>query len=78
MSVLIWIKNGHSFPFELASFFFLQPLGVPGVVEIMKEGTAVSRIADQNQQNQGTMSGTAILEMEPGQKVSDSLLIYVA
>ena len=40
--------------------------------------TTVSYIEDQDSSNGATITGTAIVEMQPGQKVSDSLLFYVA
>ena len=35
-------------------------------------------IADDDSSNAATITGTAIIEMQPGQKVSDSLLFHVA
>ena len=42
------------------------------------DGTAVSYMQDTDLSYYATMTGTAIVEMQPGQKVSDSLLFYVA
>ena len=39
----------------------------------MVDGTIVSRISDNDQPNGATITGTAIVEMQPGQKVSDCL-----
>ena len=88
------MKNGHSFPFELGSFsysasytfpnlipffsFSLQWSSVIGNVKIVVDGTTVSYIVDYDKTNHATITGTAIIEMQSGQKVSDSLLFYVA
>ena len=40
--------------------------------------TTVSYIEDQDSSNGAAITGTAIVEMQPGQKVSDSLHFYVA
>jgi len=52
--------------------FILQvdkPTGVVGVVFINFDGTLISTIADNNSSNGATSTGTAIIEMQPGQKV---------
>ena len=59
-------------------FFSLQDPYVKGHVKILMEGSVVSFIADNDQSNTATITGTAIVDMQPGQKVSDSLLFYVA
>ena len=43
----------------------------------MVDGTTVSYLFDGDTSNYVTITGTAIVEMQPGQKVSDSLLFYV-
>jgi hypothetical protein len=42
------------------------------------EGSVVSYIYDGDTSIRGTITGTAIVDMQLGQKVSDSLLFYVA
>ena len=49
--------------------FSLQDSGVYGSVEIIKEGYIVSYIGDNDKPNAATITGTAIVEMQPGQKV---------
>ena len=49
-----------------------------GATQIVVDGTSVSKIHDGDFSHYTTLTGTAIVEMEPGQKVSDSLLFYVA
>ena len=49
-----------------------------GRVQIVVDGTTVSNIADGDKPNYATITGTCIVDMQPGQKVSDSLLFYVA
>jgi len=52
--------------------FFIQtykPFSVYGWVRIVVDGTTVSYIYDGNQSNRATITGTAIIEMQPGQKV---------
>jgi len=51
--------------------FFIQAYkysNVEGRVQIMVDGTIVSRISDNDQPNSATMTGTAIIEMQSGQK----------
>ena len=62
-------------------FFLLFALQYPdasGAAKIVVDGTTVSYIADNDKPEEATITGTAIIEMQPGQKVSDSLLFYVA
>ena len=47
-------------------------------MEIVVDGDSVSSIADTDQPNKATITGTAIIDLQPGQKASDSLLFYVA
>ena len=42
------------------------------LLEMMVDGTTVSTIVDNDNSNGATITGTAIIEMQPGQKVSDS------
>ena len=66
----------YTFP-NLISFllFALQSSGFYGDVVIKMDGTSVSYIQDDDYTNgYATLTGTAIIEMQPGQKVSDSLL----
>ena len=58
--------------------FFLQAGGVFGDVRILKEGTTVSYSGDNDVSHSATIIGNAIVDMQPGQNVSDSFLFYVA
>ena len=58
-------------------FFSLQETSVYGYVKIVMEGNTVSYIADYDTSNQATITGTAIVDMQPGQKVSDSHLFFM-
>jgi len=52
--------------------FFLQAYKYPGVdgeVRIRLDGTTVSYISDRDEPNAATITGTAIIELQPGQKV---------
>ena len=62
----------------LFCFFSLQSYNVDGDVRMQVDGTTVSYIRDTDSSKQATITGTAIVEMQPGQKVSDSPLFYVA
>ena len=72
------VQAKYTFP-NLIPFLFLslQDTGVLGRVKIIMEGTKVSSIDDNDQSNAATITGTAIVDMQSGQKVSDSLLFYV-
>jgi len=50
--------------------FFIQVLkyNVYGAVQIVVDGTTVSRIDDNDKPHGATITGTAIIEMQPGQK----------
>ena len=53
----------------------MQASGVDGEVKIMLDGNTMNRYVDWDQSSGGaTITGTAIIKMEPGQKVSDGLL----
>ena len=54
--------------------FSLQNIGVFGYLKIVNDGTIITTIYDDDISKYATMTGTAIIQMEAGQKVSDSLL----
>ena len=64
--------------FQPNLFFSLQDDDVDGVVNIVVDGTAVTSIQNNDRSHKTTITGTCVVEMQPGQKVSDSLLFYVA
>ena len=60
-------------------FFSLQGYSAYGDLKIVAYGVGtVSRIFDDDTANAATLTGTAIVDLQPGQMVSDSLLFYVA
>jgi hypothetical protein len=58
--------------------FSLQENVVQGAVKILVDGTSVTFIQDYDQSNYASITGTCIVALQLGQKVSDSLLFYVA
>jgi hypothetical protein len=59
-------------------FLSLQNSGVSGAVKIQLDGTTMSYSYDNDEAHTTGLIATAIITMNPGQKVSDSLLFYVA
>ena len=71
-TILIYQNRRYDYNlFHLFSFSLQK--GYDLVVQIVHEGTIISR-AQNNVGNYATSTGTAIIPMEIGQKVSDSLL----
>ena len=58
-------------------FFSLQASSVQGSVSILMDGNVMSVAYDGSTSNGATITGTAIITMEPGQRVSDCLPFFV-
>ena len=59
---------------KFISIFSLQYVEAYGEVRLLLDGSIISAIYEGDKPDYAPMTGTAIVEMQPGQKVSDSLL----